>query len=515
MRDPYAMILQQAAWAHLAEGLAEKAKDYFQNSITFETIRLSQAGIEWPNGMTALTLLDGLSRACHRSGDLNAGIEALESALLLSGPLNGNDSDITLAMVSRLKAASERQETMQRHHKAVVVASTATDPSLSSMKAVHEQEEPQEEASRFRLDNDLLEWELHENENPNTLLFGAAYDGDESMVRLLLGLPKIDPDRGVRLGRTALHMAAWRGHKNIVKLLLKTNMVDLNLRDDFLLDEGADIESNDKIGCSPLSIASRTSHSDTVRLLLDRGADIESKDNAGCSPLLIAAWNNRCDMVRLLLDNGADIESKNMDNCSPLLIALRTGHSDVVRLLLDRGADIESKDKIGCSPLSIAAWNNRCDMVRLLLDYGADIESKDYTGCSPLLIAAKTRHFDILQLLVDKGADIESKDNFALNRWDRWMVIARLADADPKLSVLGIECGPAGVSNPVVNYPAFFLSDETLALYEERKIYLDPYDDFITAMNNVGYPELEDVGSVGANNGVEPTMHSIFPDGKR
>ncbi|RYP90787.1 hypothetical protein DL770_003120 [Monosporascus sp. CRB-9-2] len=344
MRDPYVIILHQAAWAFLAEGLAEKARDCFQNAITLETIRLSQAGVEWPSGMTALTLLDGLSRACHRSGDLNAAIEALESALLLSGRLNGNDSDITLAIVSRLKATSERQETMQQHHKAVVVASTATTQGSSSTKAVHVHEEPQEEASRFRSDNDLLDWELHENENPNTVLFGAAYDGDESMVRLLLGLPNIDPDRRIEMGRTALHMAARGGHKNIVKLLLKTNMVDPNLRDD---------ESR-----SPLSLAAQAGHSDTVQLLLDGGADIELREKEGLSPLSLAAQAGHSDTTQLLLDKGADIESRERGGASPLSIALLAGHFDIVQLLLDKGADIESKNK-------------------LLLDKGADIESKD------------------------------------------------------------------------------------------------------------------------------------------
>ncbi|KAK4031683.1 acyl transferase/acyl hydrolase/lysophospholipase [Parachaetomium inaequale] len=129
-RALYATVLRRAAWAYLAQGLAEDAKDCFRFSIGFETVRVSKAGLEWPDGETALGLLCGFSRACQKSGDLSQAVEALELALPLAERLHGDDSDITLTIVSRLKAASERREVMQQHHKAVVVASTTSDSNV-------------------------------------------------------------------------------------------------------------------------------------------------------------------------------------------------------------------------------------------------------------------------------------------------------------------------------------------------------------------------------------------------
>ena len=137
-RALYTAVLHQAGWARLAQGLAEKAKDCFHSSIGFETVRVSQAGLEWPDGETALSLLFGFSRACQKLGDLNQAVEALESALPLSERLHGSESDITLSIVSHLKAASERQEIMQQHHKAVVVASTAARGDSHDPKSVQE-----------------------------------------------------------------------------------------------------------------------------------------------------------------------------------------------------------------------------------------------------------------------------------------------------------------------------------------------------------------------------------------
>jgi uncharacterized protein len=47
-------------------------------------------------------------------------------------------------------------------------------------------------------------------------------------------------------------------------------------------------------------------HAGTVRLLLERGANIESRDSAGSTPLRIAVLLNREDIVQQLLEAGAD-----------------------------------------------------------------------------------------------------------------------------------------------------------------------------------------------------------------
>jgi ankyrin repeat protein len=44
-----------------------------------------------------------------------------------------------------------------------------------------------------------------------------------------------------------------------------------------------------------------------MKLLLDKGADLESKDNTGRTPLLCATEKSHEAMVKLLLDKGAKI----------------------------------------------------------------------------------------------------------------------------------------------------------------------------------------------------------------
>jgi ankyrin repeat protein len=68
-----------------------------------------------------------------------------------------------------------------------------------------------------------------------------------------------------------------------------------------LLDKGAELESKDKYGCTPLSAAAVSGHEAMVKLLL--GAGLEPKDEyLGQTPLSLAAANGREVVVKLLLD---------------------------------------------------------------------------------------------------------------------------------------------------------------------------------------------------------------------
>jgi ankyrin repeat protein len=83
-----------------------------------------------------------------------------------------------------------------------------------------------------------------------------------------------------------------------------------------------------------------------VSLLLEKGADLESKDNFGQTPLGGAAEKGHEAVTRLLLENGADLESKDVFGQTPLWWAAERGHEAVTRLLVEKGADPESQKKI-------------------------------------------------------------------------------------------------------------------------------------------------------------------------
>jgi ankyrin repeat protein len=71
-----------------------------------------------------------------------------------------------------------------------------------------------------------------------------------------------------------------------------------------------------------------------VKLLLEKGAELESKDNNGRTPLSYAAGKGREAVVKLLLEKGAELESMDKYCRLPLSYAAEQGHKAVVNLLL-------------------------------------------------------------------------------------------------------------------------------------------------------------------------------------
>ena len=234
----------------------------------------------------ALGLLCGLSRACQKLGDLGQAVEALKSALPPSMRPHGSESSITLTLVSRLKATSERQEILLQHHKAVVAASAATsqDPDVrkrvlegSQMASPHDSPEAEGQP-------DLDQEGMAEAE---TTLLGASYQGDQDMVKLLLGLSNLKIDPKNDRGRTPLSWAVRPGYEGVIVLLL---------------EKGAAIESKSTAGRTSLSWAAQSGNHTAIQLLLKKGANVKSRDVEGRTMLSWATRRGYGGAMRLLLE---------------------------------------------------------------------------------------------------------------------------------------------------------------------------------------------------------------------
>jgi ankyrin repeat protein len=77
-----------------------------------------------------------------------------------------------------------------------------------------------------------------------------------------------------------------------------------------------------------------------VKLLVEKGADLESKDSDGRTPLSWAAENGYEAVVKLLVEKGADLESRDRVGRTSLSWAAGNGYETVVRQLVEKGVSL-------------------------------------------------------------------------------------------------------------------------------------------------------------------------------
>ncbi|WP_397538842.1 ankyrin repeat domain-containing protein [Rummeliibacillus pycnus] len=151
-------------------------------------------------------------------------------------------------------------------------------------------------------------------------IFEAAAAGKLSRVKELVELNPSFVLEYANDGFTALGLASYLGHKDIVE---------------YLIENGADINSTSKnsMKVMPLHSAVATKKVDIAELLLKNGAQVNAKQDSGWTPLHEAAMNGQLEMLQLLIRYGANTTLKKDDGETALDVALRQDHIEVAELL--------------------------------------------------------------------------------------------------------------------------------------------------------------------------------------
>ena len=142
---------------------------------------------------------------------------------------------------------------------------------------------------------------------------------------------------------------------------------------------------------------------------LQKGADVNTRDSNGLTPLCLAVKAKNVEMVKLFLAYGADVnKSSNLTEMSPLTYAIQHGCIELVDLLLDHGAFFNYRDGEGRIPLHLAIERQDLLTVNTLLYRGADVHTHSNRSVSTALgIAIERKSIDIVKTLVRHGSDIE------------------------------------------------------------------------------------------------------------
>ena len=98
-----------------------------------------------------------------------------------------------------------------------------------------------------------------------------------------------------------------------------------------------------------------------VRQLIQDGADVNAEDKDGLTPLMHAAkYNSNPEVLRTLIGAGADVNAKNKDGLTPLMLAAGNNpNPEVLKALLEAGADAKAKNNEGKTAFDYARMNEK------------------------------------------------------------------------------------------------------------------------------------------------------------
>ena len=222
---------------------------------------------------------------------------------------------------------------------------------------------------------------------------------------------------------------------------LKANAPDISIHDAIrkgnielaqkLIANGADINRQDEKGYKPLHIAASKGHEELVKYLISKDVDIDGRaESDDTTPLHQAAGGGHKSVCEILTQNGADINSIckfgspldvsihfNQDETAELLkrlgakhknlyFAVRSNDEKSVMELLSNGEDVDSRNNpLENTPLIYASFKGYYNIVKLLIINGADV-SMMVNKKTALLAAASKGHLEIVDILIKNDAYI-------------------------------------------------------------------------------------------------------------
>ena len=217
---------------------------------------------------------------------------------------------------------------------------------------------------------------------------------------------------------------------------------------DFLIEQGADLDLQDRFGATALHIALASRQFKVAVRLLDAGADPAVSTTDGTTPLHQAVAAGESDLARRLLQAGADANTRNQAGWSPRMLAERTDSVALQNLFLvpvdrDRWGsglddpagqqlqlfeaarrgdvdlaerlllDMDGKDKLSADAellVQTAVERGDVEMLKILLDSGISGDAPNAKGRTPLIVATSVGCAACVASLIEVGVALDHLD---------------------------------------------------------------------------------------------------------
>jgi ankyrin repeat protein len=164
-----------------------------------------------------------------------------------------------------------------------------------------------------------------------------------------------------------------------------------------------------------LLAAAQRGDATAAALAVRAGANLETRDPRGRTPLLLAVTEDRLVVARLLVHLGANPDALDDQHDTPWLVTGVTGSVDMLEVLLPAGPDLKIRNRFGGTSLIPASERGHVAYVRRVVRTDVEINHVNNLGWTALLEAVilgdgSRRYQQIVITLLDAGADPKIAD---------------------------------------------------------------------------------------------------------
>lgn len=259
----------------------------------------------------------------------------------------------------------------------------------------------------------------------------AAWFGSLEILKLLVAVgaeQKIKNEDGWNI----IHCAAINNHTDVVQYIVNDlQMKELDKKDLagqrafalaaehgcnemllLLIQEEYNMATMkpNKNGDTPLHLSAKNGHLNTVELLL-QSFDIRNQvNNAGQTALYLAAENGHEDCVLALLEADCNPNILTTSKCSALHPVSERGDESLLQVLIETSTLIDVQDQYLQSPLHLAVKNCHVAVIYQLLKAGANVNLTDQRSQTALHLVAELGRPDLVEMLLKAGTDLTIQD---------------------------------------------------------------------------------------------------------
>jgi uncharacterized protein len=175
---------------------------------------------------------------------------------------------------------------------------------------------------------------------------------------------------------------------------------------DTLIAKGERVDVRDAYGRTPLHVAAYRGHHEAMRMLVRTGADPNALENDHYDIVTIAAVANDISTLTVSLAIGGS--AKNITSRydgTALIAAAHLGHAEVVKILVRAGAPLDHVNNLGWTAVieSIVLGDGgprHADTLRVLVEAGANVNLPDRQGQTPLSLA-RSRGYNVMLSILE------------------------------------------------------------------------------------------------------------------